>query len=165
MRLLSQFPGSLVCLRRGETERIILGEAEILQPLLKPQQVVDMREQGLIKSRGLVGREIVARHATSLTNGVAPFLESQDVRSLHTPNSGQRAGSPVRLGRGAAIAPPLQHRFDTTGAGHRVSRRRPAIGHDEVGLIPSWADDPKIGYSLINARSERPPKSLRFDRR
>jgi hypothetical protein len=92
MRFLSQFPGGLVCLRRGEAERIIVGEAEILQSLLKPQQVVDMREQGLVKSRGLLGREIVARHATSLTNRVAQFLESQDVRSLHTPNAGQRPG-------------------------------------------------------------------------
>jgi hypothetical protein len=87
MGLLSQFPGSLVCLRRGETERIIFGEAEILQSLLQPQQVVDMREQGLVKSRGLLGREIVARHAASLTNCVAQFQESQDLRSLHTPNA------------------------------------------------------------------------------
>src|SRR5262249_35048590 len=31
---------------------------------------------------------------------------------------------------------------------------RPEFVQLRWGLIPSWADDPKIGYSLINARSE-----------
>jgi len=29
-----------------------------------------------------------------------------------------------------------------------------AIEHVRWGLVPSWADDPKIGYGMINARSE-----------
>ena len=38
-------------------------------------------------------------------------------------------------------------------------RIRPHEGNRELvglrwGLIPSWADDPKIGYKLINARAE-----------
>jgi telomerase protein component 1 len=36
-----------------------------------------MREEALVKSRGLLGREIVACHATSLAGGVAQFQESQ----------------------------------------------------------------------------------------
>lgn len=34
-----------------------------------------------------------------------------------------------------------------TDAGRELSRMR-------WGLVPSWADDPKIGYKMINARSE-----------
>jgi hypothetical protein len=68
MGFLPQLPGCLISLRCGEAERIIVGEAKILQAFLEPQQVVDMREQGFVKSRGLLGREIVARHAASLTN-------------------------------------------------------------------------------------------------
>ena len=68
MGFLPQLPGCVISLRCGEQERIIVGKAEILQAFLEPQQVVDMREQGLVKSRGLLGREIVARHAASLAN-------------------------------------------------------------------------------------------------
>jgi hypothetical protein len=79
MSFLAQLPSRLISLHCGEAEWIIVGEAEILQPLLEPQQVVDMREQGLVKSRGLLGREIVARHAASVTNRVAQIQESRDV--------------------------------------------------------------------------------------
>jgi putative SOS response-associated peptidase YedK len=34
-----------------------------------------------------------------------------------------------------------------TGSGRELSTMR-------WGLVPSWADDPKIGYRMINARSE-----------
>ena len=77
MGFLPQFPSGLISLRRGNQERIIFVEAQILQALLEPQQVVDMREEGLVQSRGLLGREIVARHAISLAGGVAQFQESQ----------------------------------------------------------------------------------------
>jgi hypothetical protein len=77
MGFLPQLPSRLISPRRGEAERIIVGEAEILQALLEPQQVVDMREQGLVKSRGLLGSEIVACHATSLANSMAQFQESR----------------------------------------------------------------------------------------
>ena len=30
------------------------------------------------------------------------------------------------------------------------------------GLVPSWADDPKIGYRMINARSEEAAAKLSF---
>jgi hypothetical protein len=30
------------------------------------------------------------------------------------------------------------------------------------GLVPSWADDPKTGYRMINARAETAPKSPAF---
>jgi len=36
----------------------------------------------------------------------------------------------------------------------RVEDGRRALGSLKWGLIPSWAKDAKIGYSLINARSE-----------
>jgi hypothetical protein len=97
MRLLSQFPGRVIGLRRGDAERIIVGEVEILQALLKPQQVVDMREQGLIEFRGLLSSEIVARHAISLAGGVAQFQESRAELRLtphglqsHTARGGRR---------------------------------------------------------------------------
>jgi hypothetical protein len=77
MGFLPQLPGCLISLGRGDEERIVFIEAQLLQPLLEPQQVVDMREQGLVKSRGLLGREIVARHAINLSGGVAQFQESQ----------------------------------------------------------------------------------------
>ena len=70
MCFLPQFPGRLVRSRRGDHERIIFGEPQFLQALLDPQQVVDMREQGLVQSRGLLGREFVACHAISLAGGV-----------------------------------------------------------------------------------------------
>jgi hypothetical protein len=73
MGLLPQFPSRLIGPSRREEERIIFGEAQLPQPLLESHQVIDMREQSLLKSRGLVGREIVARHATSLAGGVAQF--------------------------------------------------------------------------------------------
>ncbi len=90
MGFLPQFPGCVISLRCGEAERIIVGEAKILQPLLEPQQVVDMREQGLVKSRGVLGREIVARHVTNLAGRVAQFQESQPMCgrfTLRTPAS------------------------------------------------------------------------------
>src|SRR5690625_2099965 len=32
--------------------------------------------------------------------------------------------------------------------------KRKRAGYLRWGLVPSWADDPKIGYEMINARSE-----------
>jgi hypothetical protein len=71
MRLLSQFPGLLISLRRGDAKRIILGESKILEALLEARQLVDMWEQSFVESRSLLSREVVARHATSLANCVA----------------------------------------------------------------------------------------------
>ncbi len=42
--------------------------------------------------------------------------------------------------------------------------RRRRLGKLKWGLVPFWADDPKIGYKMINARSETAPTKNSFKR-
>ncbi|MCX7699393.1 MAG: SOS response-associated peptidase [Gemmataceae bacterium] len=58
-----------------------------------------------------------------------------------------------------AEVPDLKPRYNIAPSQPVLACRTAPDGHREVtwlkwGLVPFWADDPKIGYRLINARSE-----------
>src|SRR5260370_28423710 len=69
--------------------------------------------------------------------------------------------SPVELTNlfGLADLPPTEPRYNIAPTQTVFAVRVNPAGNREAallrwGLIPSWADDPKIGYRMINARSE-----------
>jgi hypothetical protein len=94
-----------------------------------------MREQSLIKSGDLLGREIVARHGSKLANFLAQFQESHDRRSLHAPNAGQRFAISL-----AGVAPkPLVQMAGRKCAPHAT--RETELLEEQDGLEFELGDD------------------------
>lgn len=71
----------------------------------------------------------------------AVFFEGRDV---YTARYNIAPSSPVLIVREREVA-------DGPGRGKRVRRE---LVHVRWGLVPGWADDIKVGYKIVNARSE-----------
>jgi len=58
--------------------------------------------------------------------------------------------------RGHRISPAVEHRshYERVGGAPDGARRERELVELRCGLIPRWAKDTKIGYSLINARAD-----------
>jgi putative SOS response-associated peptidase YedK len=48
----------------------------------------------------------------------------------------------------------MERAADRDAAGDHLEGRQPAPRANAVGLIPSWAKDPKVGFSSFNARAD-----------
>jgi putative SOS response-associated peptidase YedK len=145
----AQFPGRIVGVFGGHTERIVV--ADVLASSLQSPEKIDVREQRVIKFGGLFACNI------------HPYIIAGDVASFQ---DGVMCGrftlrvSPQAVARAFNVAdvPEFSPRYNIAPT-QQVLAIRAHNGERQAsflhwGLIPSWADDPKIGNRTINARAD-----------